>query len=56
MTQAKTTPAKEKTIKVRVLRDFWPKENERVRKGTEVDVSVEEALDGIESGAFERVK
>jgi hypothetical protein len=41
-----------------VLRDFWPTENQadRVRKGQIVDVTVEQALDGVESGALKRVR
>lgn len=42
----------------RVKRDFWPTEdeNDRVRKGQVIEVSALEALDGIESGALERVR
>jgi len=59
MTDEKKTSAKEKTIAVRVMRDFWIGEGdnvERIRKGTIVDVSIETALDGVESGALSRVK
>lgn len=46
-----------KMISCRVMRDYWPSENERVRKGTIVEVPLDEAtLDAIESGAMERVK
>jgi hypothetical protein len=44
------------TVLCRVLRDYWPAEDERVRAGTIVDLPVSEALDGIEEGRMERVK
>lgn len=50
---------KEKLIPVRVLRDYWigePGNAERIRKGTVVEVPVEAALDGVESGVLQRVK
>lgn len=50
------TPAKEKLIPVRINRDFWDSEGTRHRKGTVVEVPVEAALDGVESGALSRVK
>lgn len=43
-------------IPVRVKRDFWDAGGARHRKGTVVEVSVEAALDGIETGALSRVK
>lgn len=51
--------SKERLIPVRVLRDYWigePGNAERIRKGTVVEVPVDAALDGVESGALERVK
>ena len=50
--------ASEKTVKARVLRDFWPTENEldRVKAGTEIEVSMETLIDGMEKGILERVK
>lgn len=41
-----------------VLRDYWPTENEidRVRKGTIVEVTPDEAMDGMEAGLLKRVK
>lgn len=50
--------ATEKTVKARVLRDFWPTENEldRVKAGTEIEVSMETLIDGMEKGIMERVK
>lgn len=51
--------SKEKLIPVRVLRDYWigePGNAERIRKGTIVDVPIETALDGVETGVLERVK
>lgn len=46
----------DKLVKVRIERDFWDAEGARHRAGTEVDVPVEAALDGIETGALSRVK
>lgn len=48
--------AKPYTVSVKVLRDFWDENGNRVGKGTIVDVSVDAALDGVESGALARVK
>lgn len=48
-----------KLVTVRVRRDYWigePGNAERIRKGTIVDVPIEAALDGVESGVLERVK
>lgn len=41
-----------------VQRDYWPTDNEmdRVRKGTIVEVTADEAMDGMESGLLARVK
>lgn len=47
---------KAQTVSVRINRDFWDAKGERHRKGTVIDVSVEEALDGAETGALSRVK
>lgn len=47
---------KAQTVSVRINRDFWDSKGERHRKGTVIDVSVEEALDGAETGALSRVK
>ena len=51
-------PKAEKAMRARVLRDFWPTENEvdRVRAGTVIDVTAEQMIDGLESGILERVK
>lgn len=46
----------EKLIPVRINRDFWDAEGNRHRKGTVVEVPVEAALDGVETGALSRVK
>lgn len=48
----------EKMTKVRILRDFWPTENEadRVRAGTITEVDMETLVDGLEKGILERVK
>lgn len=42
-----------------VLRDFWVKSDEdggRVHAGSIIEVSPEEAMDGIEAGTLARVK
>lgn len=48
----------EKKMKARVLRDFWPTENEedRVRAGTIVEVDADALIEGLENGILERVK
>lgn len=49
----------EKMVPVRVKRDYWigePGNAQRIRKGTVVEVPIEAALDGLESGILERVK
>lgn len=48
--------ATEKLIPVRINRDFWDADGNRHRKGKVVEVPVEAALDGAESGALSRVK
>lgn len=47
-----------KLVTCEVLRDYWPTDNQedRVRKGVIVEVSVEAAMDGLESGALKRIK
>lgn len=47
---------KEKLIPVRINRDFWDASGVRHCKGTVVEVPVEAALDGVETGALSRVK
>ena len=39
-----------------VLRDYWPKADERVPAGTIIHVTPDEAMDGIENGTLSRVK
>lgn len=48
--------ADEKTVEMRLRRDWWPAEGVRKRKGEIVTVTVEKAMDGMESGFLERVK
>lgn len=43
-------------IKCRIERDYWDADGERHRAGTEVELPVEAAIDGIETGALTRVK
>ena len=49
-------PKKDSTIQCVVNRDYWPEEGKRVRKGTIVELTPEEALDGIEAGAIRRLR
>ena len=53
-----TVEPKEKraTIAVAVKRDFWDENEVRQPAGTVIEVSVEEALDGVERGHFVRVR
>lgn len=51
-----TAEADEKTVEMRLRRDWWPEEGVRKRKGEIVTVSVDDAMDGMESGFLERVK
>jgi hypothetical protein len=44
------------TFACRVLRDYWPEEDVRIRAGTVVHVDAVAAMDGIESGILSRVK
>lgn len=44
------------TVACTVLRDYWPTEDQRIRAGSVVHLSAEEAMDGIERGALSRVK
>ena len=47
---------KAKTQPFRINRDYWDEKGERHRKGQIVDMTLEDALDGVESGALSRVK
>lgn len=46
------------TVQARVLRDFWPTEDEmdRVTAGSIIEITKDEMIEGLESGIFERVK
>lgn len=47
------------TYPFRVNRDFWAGERgnaERIRKGTVIELPLEQAIDGVETGALSRVK
>lgn len=46
----------EKTIKCEILRDSWDEDGNRHKAGTQVDIPVEAAMDGVEAGIFSRVK
>ena len=50
--------ADKETVSARVIRDYWPTENEtdRVRAGAIVEVSKDALIDGMEKGVLERVK
>lgn len=44
------------TIKCVIERDFWDENEVRHPAGTIVDVPIEAAMDGVESGALSRFK
>jgi len=44
------------TLMCEILRDFWDDEGKRHRAGKEVELPVEAAIEGIESGALKRIK
>jgi len=46
----------EKKIKCVILRDYWDDAGERQPAGKEVNLTAEEAMDGVESGTLSRVK
>lgn len=52
----KKTDAKEKLIPVVIKRDVWDADGTRHRKGTIIELPVDAAMDGVESGALSRVK
>jgi hypothetical protein len=43
-------------IPMRVNRDVWDADGNRHRKGSVIELPVDEAMDGIEAGALSRVK
>lgn len=51
-------PAEPSTVTMVILRDYWQtgdlSDGDRVKAGTKVDVSVDAAMAGIESGAMRR--
>ena len=49
-------PPKAKTIPFRIMRDFWDEDGNRHGAGGVIELTAEEALDQIETGALERVK
>lgn len=44
------------TVEVEIARDWWDESGERHPVGTKVKVSVDVAMEGIESGALRRIK
>lgn len=52
----KATEPKAKTQPFRINRDYWDEAGGRHRKGEIVELSADDALDGLESGALSRVK
>jgi hypothetical protein len=56
MTKLENIMAEEKLIRCIVQRDRWDEKGQRIPAGTEIDVPVEEAMDGVESGALVRAK
>lgn len=52
-------PRRKAKVACTVLRDFWTADDEkggRVSAGTVIEVTPEEAMDGIEAGTLSRVK
>ena len=49
-------PPKEATVACVILRDFWDEDCVRHRAGEIIEMSVPDALDGIEAGSLSRVK
>lgn len=49
-------PRKEEKIVARVVRGFYPEEDKKVHKGTIIDVTPMELIEGLEAGTLERVK
>lgn len=49
-------PPKAEKMQFIVMRDFWPTDSQedRVRKGTVVEMDPAEAIEGIEKGALKR--
>lgn len=45
-----------KSYAYRINRDFWDENGERYRKGQIIEMTADEAQDGLESGAISRVK
>lgn len=46
----------ERTFEYEVQRDTWTGEGERIRKGTIVELTAEQAQDAAEAGALKRIK
>lgn len=55
MSDPKAQP-KTQTVQVEIVRDFWDAEGNRREAGTLIEVPVEAALEGIESGALRRAQ
>lgn len=53
---AEVATVAEPTFACRVLRDYWPEEDQRVRAGTIVHLDAAAAMDGVEAGILARVK
>lgn len=49
-------PPKKDTFTMRVLRDFWDAEGNRIRAGAQIEASAADAMDGVEAGLLSRVK
>ena len=46
----------EKMVDCVVLRDYWDADDNRVTAGTVISLEIEQAMDGVESGALSRYK
>lgn len=51
-----SVPSQGRTFAYRINRDYWDDKAERHRKGGIVEMTAEEAQDGLESGSITRVK
>jgi hypothetical protein len=56
--QSAQEPATEGMVRVVVLRDYWPTDDDidRVRQGSLIEVTPDEAMDGIEAGTMKRFR
>lgn len=56
MNQQYNKPAAQKMIECELVKDTWDANEVRVKSGTRVKLTAEQALEAIESGSYRRVK